>query len=83
MKGRTAEDAARETAATLAAGPRRDDQAGQSPAIAQVSPSALTEARIAAVTISDQIQKMWSDFLAWLSTVVIPDWGALIGLMPC
>jgi hypothetical protein len=34
------------------------------------------------VTISDQISKMWSDFLAWLSTIVIPDWGGLIGLLP-
>jgi ribosomal protein S27AE len=34
------------------------------------------------VTISDQIAKMWSDFLAWLSTIVIPDWSAVIGLLP-
>jgi hypothetical protein len=34
------------------------------------------------VTISDQISKMWSDFLAWLSTIVIPDWSGLIALMP-
>jgi hypothetical protein len=34
------------------------------------------------VTISDQISKMWSDFLAWLSTIVIPDWSAVIGLLP-
>ena len=34
------------------------------------------------MTISDQIEKMWSDFLAWLSTIVIPDWSAVIGLMP-
>ena len=34
------------------------------------------------MTISDQISKMWSDFLAWLSTIVIPDWAGLIGLLP-
>jgi hypothetical protein len=34
------------------------------------------------VTISDQISKMWSDFLAWLSTIVIPDWPGLIALLP-
>ena len=34
------------------------------------------------MTISDQIQKMWSDFLAFLSTIIIPDWSAVIGLMP-
>jgi len=34
------------------------------------------------VTISDQIQKMWNDFLTFLSTVIIPDWGAMIGLLP-
>lgn len=34
------------------------------------------------MTISDQIQKMWNDFLTFLSTLVIPDWGGLIGLLP-
>ncbi|MFL5725237.1 MAG: hypothetical protein ACJ76W_08600 [Chloroflexota bacterium] len=34
------------------------------------------------MTISDQIAKMWGDFLAWLSTIIIPDWGAVIGLIP-
>jgi ribosomal protein S27AE len=34
------------------------------------------------VTISDQIQKMWNDFLTFLSTLIIPDWGGLIGLLP-
>jgi hypothetical protein len=34
------------------------------------------------VTISDQIAKMWNDFLTFLSTVIIPDWSALIALMP-
>jgi hypothetical protein len=34
------------------------------------------------VTISDQIQKMWNDILTFLSTIIIPDWGAIIGLIP-
>jgi len=34
------------------------------------------------VNVVDQIGKLWSDFLAFLSTLVIPDWGALIGLLP-
>jgi hypothetical protein len=34
------------------------------------------------VTIADQISKMWSDFLAFLSTIVIPDWAGLIQLLP-
>ena len=34
------------------------------------------------MTISDQIAKMWSDFLGWLSTLVIPDWSGLIALLP-
>jgi hypothetical protein len=34
------------------------------------------------VTISDQISKMWSDFLAFLSTIIIPDWSGLIALLP-
>jgi hypothetical protein len=34
------------------------------------------------VTISDQIAKMWSDFLAFLSTIIIPDWSGLIALLP-
>src|SRR5262245_27490397 len=25
---------------------------------------------------------MWSDFLALLSSIIIPDWGAIIGLIP-
>ena len=25
---------------------------------------------------------MWNDFLAFLSTLIIPDWGGLIGLLP-
>jgi hypothetical protein len=34
------------------------------------------------VTVVDQIGKLWSDFLAFLSTLIIPDWAALIGLLP-
>jgi ribosomal protein S27AE len=34
------------------------------------------------VTISDQVSKMWTDFLAFLSTIVIPDWAGLIQLLP-
>jgi hypothetical protein len=34
------------------------------------------------VTIADQISKMWSDFLAFLSTIIIPDWSGLIALLP-
>lgn len=34
------------------------------------------------MTITDQLQKMWSDFLGFLSTLVIPDWNGLIALLP-
>jgi hypothetical protein len=34
------------------------------------------------VTIIEQIEKFWTDFLGFLSTLVIPDWGAVIGLLP-
>jgi len=34
------------------------------------------------VTLVDQISKLWSDFLAFLSTLVIPDWAGLIQLLP-
>jgi hypothetical protein len=34
------------------------------------------------MTISEQIAKMWNDFLTWLSAVIIPDWSALIAMMP-
>ena len=34
------------------------------------------------VTVVDQISKLWSDFLAFLSTLVIPDWAGLIALLP-
>src|SRR6476646_7525310 len=34
------------------------------------------------VTVVDQIGKLWSDFLAFLSTLIIPDWASLIALLP-
>lgn len=34
------------------------------------------------MTILQQIEKFWSDFLAFLTTLVIPDWSAIIGLIP-
>jgi hypothetical protein len=34
------------------------------------------------VTVLDQISKLWSDFLAFISTLVIPDWASLIALLP-
>jgi hypothetical protein len=34
------------------------------------------------VTVVDQISKLWSDFLAFLSKLVIPDWPGLIALLP-
>jgi hypothetical protein len=34
------------------------------------------------VTIVDQIQQGWTNFLAFLSKVVIPDWPGLIQLLP-
>jgi len=34
------------------------------------------------VTVVDQISKLWSDFLAFLSKLVIPDWAGLINLLP-
>jgi hypothetical protein len=34
------------------------------------------------VNVVDQISKLWSDFLAFLSKLVIPDWAGLINLLP-
>lgn len=34
------------------------------------------------MTVLDQISHLWSDFLAFLSKLVIPDWAGLIQLMP-
>ena len=34
------------------------------------------------MTIIEQIEKFWTDFLAFLSTIIIPDWGSLIALLP-
>ena len=34
------------------------------------------------MTIIEQIQKFWADFLGFLSTIIIPDWAGLIGLLP-
>jgi hypothetical protein len=34
------------------------------------------------VTVLDHIQKLWSDFLGFLATLVIPDWAGLIALLP-
>ena len=34
------------------------------------------------MTVLDQISHLWSDFLAFLSKLVIPDWPGLIALLP-
>jgi len=34
------------------------------------------------VSVIDQIQHLWSDFLGFISKLVIPDWPGLIQLMP-
>jgi hypothetical protein len=34
------------------------------------------------VTVLDQISKLWSDLLGFMSTLVIPDWAGLIQLLP-
>lgn len=34
------------------------------------------------MTVIDQIQKLWSDLLGFISTLVIPDWPAVIALLP-
>lgn len=34
------------------------------------------------MTVIDQIEKLWNDLLAFTTTLVIPDWGALIALLP-
>jgi hypothetical protein len=34
------------------------------------------------VTVLDQISHLWSDLLAFISTLVIPDWASLIALLP-
>jgi hypothetical protein len=34
------------------------------------------------VTVLDQIAQGWTNFLAWLSSLVIPDWAGLIQLLP-
>ncbi|MEO5940667.1 MAG: hypothetical protein ABIZ72_06790 [Candidatus Limnocylindrales bacterium] len=34
------------------------------------------------MTVLGQISQLWSGFLAFLSTLVIPDWASLIALLP-
>jgi hypothetical protein len=34
------------------------------------------------VTLIDQIEKLWNDILGFLSMIIIPDWSAVIGLLP-
>jgi hypothetical protein len=34
------------------------------------------------VSVLDRISQLWSDFLGFLSTLVIPDWASLIALLP-
>jgi hypothetical protein len=34
------------------------------------------------VCVIDEIGKLWSDFLGFLSTIIIPDWPGLIALLP-
>ena len=34
------------------------------------------------MTVLDRISQLWSDFLAFLATLVIPDWSSLIALLP-
>jgi hypothetical protein len=34
------------------------------------------------VSVIDEIGKLWSDFLGFLSTIIIPDWAGLIALLP-
>ena len=34
------------------------------------------------MTVLDQISRLWSDFLGFVSKLVIPDWAGLIALLP-
>jgi hypothetical protein len=34
------------------------------------------------VTVIDHLNELWTGLLHFLSTLIIPDWGALIGLLP-
>jgi hypothetical protein len=34
------------------------------------------------VTVIDHVQELWTGLLGFLGHLVIPDWGALIGLLP-
>jgi len=34
------------------------------------------------VTVLDQISRLWSDFLGFISKLIIPDWAGLIQLLP-
>ncbi len=34
------------------------------------------------MTVLDRISQLWSDFLGFISTLVIPDWASLIALLP-
>lgn len=34
------------------------------------------------MTVVDQISQVWTDFLGFLSKLVIPDWASLIALLP-
>ena len=75
----------------MVAGPRRDDEEGQRQARpatrgrrsasaphAAREPTGLECARDRPRPIS----QLWSDFLGFISTLVIPDWASLIALLP-
>ena len=34
------------------------------------------------MSVIDEISKLWSGFLGFLSTIIIPDWAGLIALLP-
>ena len=34
------------------------------------------------MSVIDEINKLWSDLLGFLSTIIIPDWAGLIALLP-
>ena len=34
------------------------------------------------MSVLDRISQLWSDFLGFISTLVIPDWASLIALLP-
>ena len=70
------DDGRRPGAARLEARSRRDRQEGQP------APRRPSSGRMSDVSITDALNQIWNSILEITTLFVIPDWGALIGLLP-